>query len=67
MKLKKWHKEVFHYVVVFGALLFAWPILMDKFNDVIPTAIMAFLVFVGADQLAHKIILGEDFSLTKVK
>lgn len=54
------NKEILHYVVVYGALLATWVPMMGFFdNNVYLTSIFGFFIFVGADQLAHKYIMGE--------
>jgi hypothetical protein len=56
--------ELLHYVVVYGVLLLSWVPVMDYFKqELIPTALTVGVIFILADQLAHKIILGEDYSL----
>lgn len=43
-----------HYIVVYAALLFAWPQAMDYFGqDIYLTAFFVFLWFVVVDKLAH--------------
>ncbi len=60
----KWIAELTHYVVVFAVILASWIPLMNYFqNDVGKTALSALVVFIIADQLAHKIILKENFSM----
>lgn len=53
-------KELLHYVIVFGIILVAWPQAMAFWNgDLNLTALTVFYIFVAADGLAHKYILGE--------
>jgi hypothetical protein len=53
-------KELLHYAIVFAVLAAAWTPLMQFFGgDIKPTLVAGFVVFVLADQLAHKYILKE--------
>ena len=52
--------ELLHYIVVYAVLAGSWTSIMNYFKgDVVPTAITGFIVFVVADILAHRFILGE--------
>jgi len=58
--MKKLYKELLHYAVVFAVILLAWVPVMDYFNDdIYLTSGAVFLIFILADQLAHKILLKE--------
>lgn len=52
--------KIVHYVLVYIALLLAWTPIMNYWQgDVARTAATAFVVFVVADQIAEKYLLGE--------
>ncbi len=50
-------KDVLHYVLVYSALLLAWPWVMNQLQqNVYLTAGVVFLVFIAADKVMHKVL-----------
>jgi len=60
MNNKKIGLELLHYIVVYAVILAAWIPLMEFFADnVFYTAFTVFIIFIAADQLMHRFVLGE--------
>lgn len=60
MKKQNYLMELLHYVVVYGVLVASWLPIMNYFKDDINlTVATGLVVFIVADQLAHKYILNE--------
>jgi hypothetical protein len=60
MKKPNMAMELLHYVVVYAVLAGSWTTIMNYFKgDLMLTVVTGFIVFVVADILAHRFILGE--------
>lgn len=60
---KKYEKpalELLHYVLVFAVIAGTWTTIMDYFaGSIFPTLGVSFVLFVIADKIAHKYLMGE--------
>jgi hypothetical protein len=57
-------KEWVHYILVFGVLLLTWiPAMNLMGGNVYYTSVIELMMFIGADLVAHKLILNEDIKL----
>jgi hypothetical protein len=49
--------DALHYVVLFSALLLAWPYVMDKVaQNLYLTSIIVFAIFVSVDKIEHSVL-----------
>ena len=61
MKLKElmWDnpKDLAHYVILYSILLASWVPVMNYFqSQVVPTALVGFIIFMVSDKLLHKLL-----------